>query len=83
MQDQKVGEYELALVKNYILGQFLRNIDGQLNFSNLYENIIIFGLDTNYLNKYLDEVQNISPEILLSLAQLYLNPVTLYEVTVG
>jgi len=83
LQEHKVGDEELALVKNYILGNFLRNIDGQQNYSNLFENIIIYGLDTKYLYKYLDEVQNIHSEKILSLARLYLNPEKLYEVTVG
>lgn len=81
LQQHKVSQKELVLVKNYILGNFLRNIDGQLNYSGLFENILIFGLDTNYLHKYLEEVQNISSEKLLSLAQLYLNTDTLYEIT--
>ena len=83
LQEHKVNENELILVKNYILGQFLKNIDGQLNYSNLFESIITFGLDTKYLYKYLEEVQNITSEKLLSLAQMYLNSETLYEVTVG
>lgn len=83
LQEHKVNENELALIKNYMLGNFLRNIDGQLNYSSLFENIIIYGLDINYLYHYLDEVQNITPEKILFLAQSYLNPTTLYQITAG
>jgi len=83
LQHHIISEKELALVKNYMLGNFLRNIDGQLNYSSLFENILIFDLGTEYLYKYLEEVQNISSEKLLSLAQLYLSTDSLYEITAG
>jgi len=83
LQQEKVGDAELELVKNYILGSLLRQIDGPLNYSNLIEQLILMGLNTTYLDKYINEIQNISSERIQILAQKYLNTDTLCHITVG
>ncbi len=83
LQNEKLGNKELELVKNYLHGQFLKNIDGQMNYANLYEIISGYGFDKNYLYKYYDEINQMTPERLLDLAQKYFDVETLYEVTAG
>lgn len=83
LQDKPVSEDELELVRNYILGNFLRNTDSVLTYSGLYENILPFGLNTSYLSSYIDKVRDITPEIILNTARSYLDKDTLYEVCAG
>jgi len=83
LQNNKIKEKELETVRNYILGNFLRNSDGALNFSGIFENALLYGYDIDYFNKYLDTMQTINADTLLSLAQKYLAPLSMYEVTVG
>ncbi len=83
LQDEKIGEDELETVRSYILGNFLRNIDGPLNFSGIFENALLYGYDVNYFNEYLKTVKTMNANTLLGLAQKYLDAESMYEVVVG
>ena len=83
LQQQKVSDDELQLVKNYILGQLLRSCDGPFNMASLFENIHFFGLDFSYYNDYIDTVNSITAEALQALANNYFSNQQLIEVVVG
>jgi len=83
LQQHKIPSKELQLVKNYLQGQFLKNIDGQMNYATLYEIISAYGFGIDYLYKYYDEISEMTSERLLDLAQKYLNVETLHEITAG
>ena len=83
LQTVLVSDDELALVKNYILGQVLRSCDGPFNMASLFENVHFFGFNFEYYNNYIEKVKNIDAEELKKLAENYLKKEDLIEVVVG
>ncbi|MBM3434856.1 MAG: insulinase family protein [Bacteroidetes bacterium] len=83
LQDDLVSMKELGLVQNYMLGTFLRNLDGPFALSESYKSLIEYGLDSGYLKNYVHAIKTVKPEELRLLAQKYLDRNTLYEIKVG
>ena len=83
LQNEKVPESELNLVKNYMLGSFLRSIDGPFALSENFKGLIEYGLDYNYLKSFVDIVKQINADEIQLLAQRYLDRNSLIELKVG
>jgi predicted Zn-dependent peptidase len=73
LRDEKVGDEELRMVKNYMLGQLLRAFDGPLPTSSTYLNLIELGLKEDYYQKMVDTINQITAEEIQDLANRYLN----------
>jgi predicted Zn-dependent peptidase len=73
LQEELVAEDELALVKNYMLGQLLKSADGPYSMTDLFLSVEPHGLDLNFYNKAIDALHQITPERLRVLAKRYLN----------
>ncbi len=78
-----VSDNELEIVKNYMLGELLRNFDGPFLTSDIFRTLWEFGLDFEYYGKLIDEINNISKEKILSLGKQYLNHHDFYVVVAG
>lgn len=78
-----VGNDELNLVRNYLIGHFQRAIDGPLQLSKVFKTIHLQGSDFNYFRNYLNTLESITPETLSELAHKYLNRGDYHQVTVG
>jgi predicted Zn-dependent peptidase len=83
LQQDLVPEQELSLVKNYMLGSFLRSMDGAFALSENYKGLIEYGLDYEYLRKFVEVVRGVSADELRELARTYLDTSTLSELVVG
>jgi zinc protease len=83
LQTEPVPNDELTIVKNYILGSFLKSIDGSFNLADRWKSLMLYGLDYDYYDKYINTVKNITSEQLLLLAQKYFDESSLYELVVG
>lgn len=83
LQTTLVKEEELVLVKNYLLGSFLRSSDGPFAMANRFKGVMIYGLDYDYYDKYIDTIKNISADTIREMANKYLNKDALLEVVVG
>jgi len=83
LQNEKVPESELNLVKNYMLGSFLRSIDGPFALSENFKGLLEYGLDYNYLKSFVDIVKQINADEIQLLAQRYLDRNSLFELKVG
>lgn len=83
LQNDLVPEAELETVKNYILGQFLRSVEGPFALADKYRAIWEFGLDYDYYQKYFDAVKNSKPNNLQEMATKYLKKEDLFELVVG
>ena len=83
LQNKKVPEAELKLVKNYMLGSLLRSIDGPFALSENYKGLVEYGLDYNYLKTFIETIKNINADEIQLLAQKYLDKTSLYELKVG
>lgn len=83
LRNEPVEEQELNLVKNYMLGTFLRSMDGPFQLAERYSSLLDFGLPENWYQGYLEKVKNISTADLLEIADKYLNPEDFTELVVG
>ena len=73
LQEELVDEEELALVKNYMLGQLLKSADGPYSMTDLFLSVEPHGLDLDFYNKSIDALHEITPERIQELAKRYLN----------
>lgn len=80
--DEPVGEEELHLVRNYMIGSILGDLDGPFQIIARWKNYIINNLDENYFNKSISTIKNITAEKLQQLASKYFQPDAFYRLTV-
>ncbi len=83
LQTKLVAENELETVKNYILGQFLRSIDGPFALADKFKSIWEFELNYDYFDNYFNAVNTVKPERLRDLANQYLQEKDLIECIAG
>jgi len=83
LQQDLIPVQELGLVKNYILGSFLRRLDGAFAMSENYRGLLEYGLDYNYYQKFIDVIKSVTSEELRDLARNYLQTDGLTELIVG
>ncbi len=82
LQSEPVGAEELMLVKNYMLGSILGDLDGPFHMISRWKNIILNGVDASYFDESIRVIKSISPEELQQLAVQYLQPEKFYELVV-
>lgn len=78
-----ISEEELTTVKNYILGQLLRSIDGPFALADKFKNAWMFGLDYTYYDNYFNAIQNVTSNQLRDIANKYLQEKDLIECVAG
>jgi zinc protease len=83
MLNEEVSNEELDLVRNYMLGQFLKSCDGSFNMANLFESANSYGLDYSFYQNYIDTIKTITPKTIMELGVKYFNKSELKEVVVG
>lgn len=83
LRDDLIGEEELETVRNYILGQFLRSVDGPFSLAEKFKAIHEFGLDYSYYEKYTHTVKTVTSKELRDLANQYLQEKDLIECVAG
>ncbi len=83
LKENPVGKKELSLVKNYLLGSWLRMFDGPLATAETLRVLVDYGYDKTYWEKSIDVIQNITPVQLSELANRYLNENSFTEVVAG
>lgn len=77
-----VGEEELLLVRNYMMGSILGDLDGPFQIINRWKNIILNGLDEGFFEHQLETIRTVSAEELQALANKYLQEENFYELVV-
>jgi len=82
LNDEPVGEQELQLVRNYMMGTILGDLDGPFHIIARWKNYILNGLDGNYFYKAIETIKTVPAEELQELAKKYLNPDEFYELLV-
>lgn len=83
LQKNEVSQEELALVKNYILGQMIRSMDGPFSRHEKLKSTVLQGLDLSHYQKRLEVVKNIDSSQLMTLANKHLQLNSLIELIVG
>ncbi len=82
LREELVDEEELQLVKNYLIGTILGDLDGPFHIIGRWKNLILNGLDEQYFYKSVNIIKTISAEELQELAKKYLQPEKFYELVV-
>ncbi len=82
LRDEPIGEEELYLVRNHMIGTLLGDLDGPFQIINRWKNYILHGLGGDYFYKSLDIVKTITAEELQALANKYLQAESFYQLTV-
>jgi len=83
LKNKLIGEEELSLVRNYMLGSMLGSLENVFSHADKFKNIYFSGLDYNYYTRYIEKVKTISAEELLALANKYLTTENFTEVVIG
>jgi zinc protease len=82
LREELVDDEELLLVRNYMMGSILGDLDGPFQIISRWKNIILNGLDEKYFYDSINTIKTITAEELQVLAQKYLNPEEFYELVV-
>jgi zinc protease len=80
--EEPVDEEELLLVRNYMMGSILGELDGPFQIIARWKNIILNNLDENYFYDSINTIKKVTAEELLEMAQKYLKPENFYELVV-
>ena len=82
LQKDLISEEELLLVKNFMLGSLLSDLDGPFQIIGKWKNIILNNLDDNFFYDSITAIKTATAEEMRVLAKRYLNPEKFYELVV-
>lgn len=82
LQNDLIDSEELNLVRNYMIGTLLGDLDGSFQIIGRWKSYILNNLTESYFNNAIQTIKNITSEELRDLAKKYLNPDEFYQLTV-
>ena len=77
-----IGEEELALVKNHLVGSFIKSINSPFSLAEHFKTTYFHKLDTDYFDHYVSEINKVTSQDLQEISQKYLQT-NMLEITVG
>ncbi|HMI77277.1 MAG TPA: pitrilysin family protein [Ferruginibacter sp.] len=82
LREDLVDEEELLVVRNYLIGTILGDLDGPFHIMGRWKNLILNNLTSDYFYESIKMIKTISAEELRELAKKYLVPEDFYELVV-
>ena len=82
LRNELIDEEELMLVRNYLMGSILGDLDGPFHIIGRWKNIILNDLDENFFYNSINTIKTINAAEMQALANKYLNPADFYELVV-
>jgi predicted Zn-dependent peptidase len=82
LKEELVDEEELLLVKNYMMGSNLGDLDGPFQIINRWKNLILNNLDEDYFNDSMNTIKNITAGELQELSKKYFVAEDFFELVV-
>ena len=82
LRDIPIPEEELLLVKNYLIGTILGDLDGPFHIIGRWKNIILNDLTEEYFYHSVHTIKTVDAKTLMDLANQYLDPASFYELVV-
>ena len=82
LRNEPVDEEELSLVRNFMIGSILGDLDGPFHIISRWKNIILNGVPEDYFDRQMQTIKTVSAEELQALANKYLVPENFYELVV-
>ena len=83
LRNELVDEEELTTVKNYMLGDLMRNLDGPFAISDASRGLLGFDLDFSYFARLEKVIKEMTPKKMQELANKYLVEDDFYVVIAG
>jgi predicted Zn-dependent peptidase len=83
LREKSIDTNELETVRNYILGNFLRSVDGPFALADKYKSIWEYDLDYSFFDNYFHAVKTVIPTELRDLANKYFQEKDLIECVAG
>lgn len=83
LAEKLITTEELLKVKNYMLGEFLRDADGPNSQMEMFKNIYFNNLSPSYYQDFILAIHNCTPERLKQLSKKYFKQSEMLEVIVG
>lgn len=82
LREELIGEEELLLVRNYLIGTLLGDLEGPFQIIARWKNLLLNGLDDQYFYDSIKTIKTITDKELQELANTYLVPEKFYEIVV-
>jgi predicted Zn-dependent peptidase len=82
LRENTIEEEELLLVRNYMLGNILGELDGPFHLMAKWKNILLNNLDENYFYDSVETIKTVTATELQTLAVKYMQPELFYELVV-
>ena len=79
---ETIDEEELLLVKNYLLGNMLGDLDGPFSILHRWRTLILNGLTVEHFNKNINIYKNVTVEELSAIARKHFTKESFFEITV-
>jgi predicted Zn-dependent peptidase len=82
LRDELIDDEELSLVRNYMMGTILGDLNGPFQIIARWKNIILNRLDEHFFYNSINTIKTVTAVELQQLAQKYLKPEEFYELVV-
>ncbi len=82
LREELIEADELSLVKNYLMGSLLGDLDGPFQIMGRWKNLILHGCTDTYFYDSIRTIRSVTAEELRDLAQRYLREEDFYELVV-
>lgn len=82
LRNEPIDEEELLLVKNFMLGSILGDLDGPFHIIRRWKNYILNGTDDSYFYSAIHDIKTVTAKELQAFANEYLHPKYFYELVV-
>lgn len=82
LKNEPADEEELLLVRNYMMGSILGDLEGPFQIIKRWKNYVLNGLGESYFYNSINTIKTITAEEIQQLAQKYLEPEEFYELVV-
>ena len=82
LQNESIDQDELNLVRNYMIGSILGDLDGPFQIMSRWKSYILNNLTEEYFTKAVNTIKTVSVEELQELSKKYLNPNEFFELVV-
>jgi len=83
LREEPIGEDELETVKNQLLGSFLSSINNAFALSDKFKSVYLNGMDYTFYQRFINRVNQITPEEIRETANHFLDPKAMKQVIVG
>ena len=83
LKNQPIDAEEIDLVKNYLTGKMLGNLDTPFSIALSYKNLFTYGLEIDYLNEMMETIHTVTAQDLQEMANKYFNVDEMYQIVVG